>query len=1029
MAWPEPRAAAGARRVLFPLRFAARRVAAARRPLSVAGFGVALASCSLAAAFAASAIVENRAVADAIDELAPVERDVEVTWVGLGNSASERVESLDRRAVAALGSVGLVPSARMLVYRDTPIAGRVVRLSAVDGLAKWFVVRRGRLPRACRPPRCETVAVGDGPAPEIRGLPVVGVVEPRPGTPARRLLGTATARRVRPLVADGVSGADRLPMFESAFHSYTWSAPLASARPTAWTLEDFEVGLTRARTRLQAASLRFDLRAPVDSLDDVARDARVAYRRLLLVGSECAVLFLVFALVAASSLRAGAFSARRRLRRFGARRWQTDLLAGAEATAIVFPATALGWAVGALVASVLAATTDTPVSPLLERTVLSPTGAALAALLAALAVLILFATMRAQPVSVRGRRLSIVDALAGAALLAVAVALAVGETDAETLARDRGTGIVLLLVPGLLIVAGAVLVARATGPLFRLAERLAPRTRPALRLALLSAARTPGTQLITVGFLVVSVGLAVFAATYRSTLLEGEKAEASFAVPLDYTVRRAGSAPAAGEPSIGSAYARWNAVPVVRRTGEARSLNLPVTIDVLGLPSDALSRLRWRSDFAETTPRELGRRIDPQRPLQPVGPRLPADGEVLSLPVTVRGDAFVVAANVRSENGTYLVLALGEAQHGRTRLRARLPRAARGGTVVGLTLEMPPGEAVGGAHASGEGDAPDVFTVGTLAFGQPSVTTSDGSRPVPVDYRDWVAATESSPGASRAAKTLSMRYLLTRERVFRVRPRQPTDGAPVRVIACGALADRVGTGAVVPLSIGPAVFQAEIVGRASLFPSLRCPFAVADLGALETAVNASAPGAAVADEVWIAGRPGLSNSLERTADAIPVTVRSRRAVEAELRDDPLARGTVAVLAAGSFVALVLAVLALLLVVSVELRDEAGDFLDLESQGMEPASLRRQLVLRTGSLAVFGVLGGLVAGALLTVVVTELVAVGAGRTAPVPPLRLYVAWPELALGLLGFAAALGVALIAATRRAFADPLPARTGEAR
>jgi ABC-type antimicrobial peptide transport system permease subunit len=138
---------------------------------------------------------------------------------------------------------------------------------------------------------------------------------------------------------------------------------------------------------------------------------------------------------------------------------------------------------------------------------------------------------------------------------------------------------------------------------------------------------------------------------------------------------------------------------------------------------------------------------------------------------------------------------------------------------------------------------------------------------------------------------------------------------------------------------------------------------------------------------------------------------------------------VAVLAAGSLVALVLTVLALLLVVSVELRDEAGDFLDLESQGMEPASLRRQLVLRTGSLAVFGILGGLAAGALLTAVVTELVAVGAGRAAPTPPLRLYVAWPELALGLLGFAVALGAALTAATRRAFAGPLPGRTGEAR
>jgi hypothetical protein len=1014
-----------ARRISFPLRLAARRVAAARRPLSVAGVGVALASCALAAAFAASAIVENRAVADAIDELGPAARDVDVDWVGLNGSGSERLDALDRRAVAALGSVGLVPSGRTLVYRDTYIAGRLVRFAAVDGLAKWFVLRRGRFPRTCRPARCEAVVLGSGPVPNVRGVSVVGAVEPRPGTPARRLLGTATGR-VSPLVADGVSAANRLPAFESTFRSYTWTAPLTSARPTAWTLEELQLGLTRARTRLQAASPRFDLRASLDSLDDVARDARVAYRRLLLVGSECAVLFLVFAVVAASSLRAGASSARRRLRRFGARRWQTDLLAGAEATVIVVPAAVLGWAVGAVVASLLAAATDTPLWPLLERTVLSASGVVIAALLAALAVLILFATMRAQPVSVRGRRLSIVDVAAGGALLAVVVALAVGETDAETLARDRGTGIVLLLVPGLLIVAVAIFAARATGPLFRLAERLAPRTRPALRLALLSAARNPGTQLITVGFLVVSVGLAVFAATYRSTLVEGQRAEAAFAVPLDYTVRRAGLRRTPEERSIGAAYALRKGVPVVRRAGEAPSLNLTETVDVLGLPSDALVRLRWRSDFSETTPEELADRIAPQRPLHPVGPRLPADAEVLSLPVTVRGDRFTVAANLRSERGTYLVLALGEAQRGRNRLRARLPRAARGGTVVGLTLEMPPAEAVGGAHASGEGTAPEVFSVGALTLGQPSVSTREGTRQVPVDYRRWVAATESSPGLSGVRETLSIRYLLSRERVFRLRPRQPTDGRPIPVVACDSLADRVGTGGVLPISVGPAVFQAEIVARAALIPSLRCPFVVGDLGALETAVTASSPGAAVADEAWIAGPPGLASSLER-AGAIPVTVSSRRAVEAELRNDPLARGTVAVLAAGSLVALLVAVLALLLVVSVELRDEAGDFLDLESQGLEPASLRRQLLLRTGSLAAFGILGGLLAGALLMMVVTDLVAVGAGRATPVPPLRPYVAWPELALGLLGFAAALGVALTAATRRAFAGPIPSRAGE--
>jgi ABC-type antimicrobial peptide transport system permease subunit len=135
---------------------------------------------------------------------------------------------------------------------------------------------------------------------------------------------------------------------------------------------------------------------------------------------------------------------------------------------------------------------------------------------------------------------------------------------------------------------------------------------------------------------------------------------------------------------------------------------------------------------------------------------------------------------------------------------------------------------------------------------------------------------------------------------------------------------------------------------------------------------------------------------------------------------------VAVLAAGSLVALVLAVLAVLLVVSVELRDESGDFLDLESQGMSPSTLRRQLVLRLASSSGYGVLCGLVTGAVLTAVVSELVAVGAGRAVPVPPLKLHVAWPELALGVLLFAAVLGATLTAATRRAFGGAVPRSEG---
>ena len=175
------------------------------------------------------------------------------------------------------------------------------------------------------------------------------------------------------------------------------------------------------------------------------------------------------------------------------------------------------------------------------------------------------------------------------------------------------------------------------------------------------------------------------------------------------------------------------------------------------------------------------------------------------------------------------------------------------------------------------------------------------------------------------------------------------------------------------------------------------------------------------------GGPGLTSRLAQHPPT-PVRITSRRAVEQELRFDPLARGTLLVLGAAALLALALSLVGLALTVAVELRDEAGELFDLETQGMGPAALRHQVRLRAGAVLVAGLVGGLLLGAVLALAVLKAIAVSANSTAPVPPLVLAPDWPMLILGFVLFTAlALGlVALL--TRAAFREQTATPTAEA-
>ncbi len=204
---------------------------------------------------------------------------------------------------------------------------------------------------------------------------------------------------------------------------------------------------------------------------------------------------------------------------------------------------------------------------------------------AVLGTLVLYLGSRARAVAIGGLTISIADVAAAGALVAVLVAFAVGGADAQSLASSEGTGIVLMLLPGLIALVAAVVIARVLQPVLRACERAAAGRSLSLKLALLSLARAPGTATVAIVFVSVSVGLAVFAAAYRSTLIRNDSDRAAFEVPLDYTVKQDPRFVSDATP-VGSAYAaRFNAVPVIRLQGEAPSLDRRA-VTFLGLPAE-----------------------------------------------------------------------------------------------------------------------------------------------------------------------------------------------------------------------------------------------------------------------------------------------------------------------------------------------------------------------------------------------------------------------------------------------------------
>ena len=1006
-----------ARRLVAPLSIAARRIAARPGSVLLTAFGIALATAALTTLLVSQVVVEDRAVADSIERLPVAQRLVSVSWVGTGTTGWA---DLDREARAALGSLGVGEPVRSVAFRSKRFGTEVVRLAAVDDVG-LLALESGRLPSECGPDRCELVVLDASREPvQAPGLSVVGSATSAAGAPLYPLVGsTSTAERV--FVGIGIEGVASRPEVDGLFRSLTWAVPLDAGELDSQTVAELPQQIAEIDTALRRASPEFAVRAPLEDLAAARDRATRASQRQLLVGGQCIVVFLAFAVLAASQIRRSARETRFRLRRLRALRWQIALETVGYAVMVAVPAVILGFAAGILTGGIVADAAGRPAGDAVERALSSAELGWALVLLAGAAVAALVVTAQAATLEIRGRGISPVDVAAGAALAAIGAVLLFGDTEPESLTQEGATGAALLLLPVLVAVAGALLAARVLPAVLRLMERAVASAGVSVRLALLSIVRNPGTAALAVACLTVTLGMAVFALTYRSTLATNQRDAAAYAAPLDYVV--------SPDPTRGRFVGRTSAlasrygdqaIGVIRRDGEAPTLNRPTELTVLGVPPDALEQLRWRDDYSSSSPEELGRAIAYEGGgLR--GIEIPPDATELVLPRSVRGDSIRISAPVRRPDGGFAVLDLAGPTSPRA-VRARIPRAVRGGTLVGLTLGFPPVAEFTAAHrATGSRAAPDVFRVGTLTAGQPRVRTPSGERELPVDYGDWVSSEGAAAGGS--GDRLRLRYFLTLERTFRIRPRQPTDDRPLPVVASESIAAAAGSERVIPVRIGGALVDVEIVATAKRFPTLSGDFLVADRSAVETAANAAVPGAAVADEAWLSGGPG-EEAVLRDRAPFPVRVVSRAAVEESLRADPVSRAASIALLAATLVAAGLALVGLLLALAVDARDDAAELFDLESLGFEPARLARHLWLRSAAVLGVGIVAGLVTGALASLLITDVVAVTANATPAEPPLVPAIPWSVLAAGLLVFAGiALGSAALLA-RRPFRAAAPAR-----
>jgi hypothetical protein len=570
-----------------------------------------------------------------------------------------------------------------------------------------------------------------------------------------------------------------------------------------------------------------------------------------------------------------------------------------------------------------------------------------------------------------------------------------------------------------------VLLLRLLPITLRASERVARHGPVGVRLAFLTAARSPAQTAAATTFLAIALGSALFSLNYRATLERQARDQASFTAGAPWRVVERGRA---GESDVTpltrfARLTRDRPTPVLRLDGdvvEAYPEGATLPIRVLALPAARLRELLgWRHNFSSFSRTQIADRLRP-RPVRLTGPRLAGDAEELRVWARAQTDyPRMIVLHLLLPGQNFAHVRLGVVWRRWRRLTLPLPQTLRGAELVGL--EYAPTY------------VPTDFKYdprGFVDLGRIEQSRGGAWSPLP-SLANWTQTTSPDGTAGLlltkplqdAPIARSLRFDLNgtfrpliHPKLGLPLPEPGFENGPVPALASGPVAAQA-VDRLLTIDLPGKQIAARVVGSARLFPTIterQSSFVVLDYDTLFAVMNADQPGLVAPSEAWLfqPQRSDFAARLSQPPFRLERIVNVQQ-LEHALLDDPLAAGTRTMLGIAAVVAAALTLVGLILAARSALVAGRLQLAEYEALGVARSALRRSAQLRLFALALLGVAAGLLGGFVSVRLTGAFVAVTGTAKRPLPPIATVAAWSAagIVVAAVVVAGAVAAALVA------------------